>query len=179
MSSSSSSPSPPSNPSSHSQTIQDPGQVFSPRSTFSCSSFSPNDTIGKFYHLHDSRKFQVEQQAIWGDFRDCPILSGHLTRKLWSWCRVNPPSQTIPGQLWGILRDFLGPHGPLSALFYPSHKGRKHCVPMSPALVLAAWSMAGHPILFLFRATLADGLLFTRSKNSLGEFPEHKRSARS
>lgn len=39
--------------------------------------------------------------------------------------------------------------------------------------------MAGHPTLFLLRATPADEFLLTRSKNSLGKFPEHKVITRS
>lgn len=39
--------------------------------------------------------------------------------------------------------------------------------------------MAGHPTLFLLCATLADEFLLTRSKNSLGKFPEHKVITRS
>lgn len=86
---------------------------------------------------------------------------------------------SIPAWLQGILRGYFYPHDSSSAFLHPSHTGRKCYVAMSPTLALATWSMAGHPILFLLHATQAGGLLFTRSKNSLGKFSEHKLSARS
>lgn len=100
---------------------------------------------------------------------------------MWSWSRVSSSLQTIPAWLQGVWRGSFCPRGLSSALLRPSHTGRKRRATMSPDSVLAVWSWTsqpgpGHPSLFLLCATLADGhgLLFMRSKNSLGKFPEHK-----
>lgn len=115
--------------------------------------------------------------------RDDPVLLGHQPGEPWSCSRGSPPSGGTEGSTAaGCLERLLLPSWPALGSPAASPHCRKHGAAMSPASTSPA-SMPPATRSTAARSTPLPSWLmsycFSRSKNSLGKFPEHKVSLRS